>query len=153
MDNIVVYGDKDGVVFRSRHEYKLEKTGIPAYKLIVEEGGEPVTTTRLQVENSQYVIIMNSVATGGCVGLMITLNNTDPIIFHKDQIVFRVECGSNDNKELISNDSNNKESITNDTSKFPTNFTDTSAIPEFSSNGTSKTSSVFNKYYVESKSK
>ena len=139
-----MYGDKDGVVFRSRHEYKLEKTGIPAYKLIVEEG-EKVVTTHLQVENSQYVIVINDVATGGCVGLLITLN-ADTVIFHKDQIVFRVECGN-----IGCN--NNKESITNDTSELSTNFTDTSAIPEFSSNGTSKTSSVFNKYYVESKRK
>ncbi|UYE99142.1 MAG: tip-20 [Betabaculovirus sp.] len=88
MDNIVVYGDKDGVVFRSRHEYKLEKTGIPAYKLIVEEGGY-VNEKLIKVENSQYVIIMNSVATGGCVGLLITLNIAE-IVFNKDQTVFRV---------------------------------------------------------------
>ncbi|UXX41895.1 tlp-20 [Psilogramma increta granulovirus] len=163
MDNIVVYGDKNGVVFRSRHEYKLEKTGIPAYKLIVEEENynKMVMNACLQVENSQYIIVMNSVVTGGCVGLLITLN-CDPIVFHKDEIMFKIIinnngcCDDNKNNNIIDNSSSN-ESIINYTSNdkvMSTNFSDTSAIPEFSSNGTtSKTSSVFNRYNVESRRK
>lgn len=163
IDNIVVYGDERGVVFKSKHDYKLKKTGIPAYKLIVEKCG-CVNEKLIKVENPHYMIVLNNVVTGGCVGLLITLNVAE-VVFNKDQTVFRV-VSEDDCKTIINSNNNNDKSNTiissekeslmvsiTDDKVLSTNFTDTSAIPEFSSSGTSKTSSVFNKYYVESKRK
>ncbi|AIS92093.1 hypothetical protein [Erinnyis ello granulovirus] len=135
MDIIVVVVGDENDVFRSKHEYKLEKTGIPAYKLIVEEGWSDDIDSVI-VENEHYLIVVNNVVTGGCVGLLITLNTG--VVFKPDDIVFRVK----------------RRSVQKDPVKvLPTNFVDTSVIPEFSSISTIKTSSVFDKYNVESKRK
>ncbi|AAK70762.1 ORF102 TLP20 [Cydia pomonella granulovirus] len=88
-DSIVVYCDRteDLCVFKAKNEYKLEKTGIPAYKLIVEECVVGVEWEGATCSNSaDYFVVVNS-CPGGLVGVLITVVGHG-VSIGKDEVVF-----------------------------------------------------------------
>nr|UYX49722.1 TLP20 [Darna trima granulovirus] len=91
-DSIILYCDKHDNMcqYKTRKEYKLEKSGIPAYKLIFENenGNEDNSTSTLLTSDARYVIIVNKVNNGTMVGLLICL--TTNFTFNKDQVVFSI---------------------------------------------------------------
>ena len=133
-DNIMLYCENN--VFRIKEDLKLEKTGIPAYKLIIENCNK-IEINNIFVNNKNYLIIINNVVDGGVVGLLIALNND--IKFNKDDIIFTShKINTTDIPEL------------NTTDIPELNTTD---IPEFKPLLNSNKTSLFDKYYVESKKK
>ncbi|ABC61215.1 TLP20 [Choristoneura occidentalis granulovirus] len=87
IDSIILYLDNNCV--KSTDDYKLEKTGIAAYKLIIKNCK---SLKDIYVNSNEYIVIINNIVKDeGVVGLLVVFNND--IKFCKDQVIF--EIGSN----------------------------------------------------------
>ncbi|AAP85723.1 tlp20 [Adoxophyes orana granulovirus] len=107
-DNIInLYADESGAVFKSRKEYRLEKTGIPAYKFIVDKfyGGEITCPT------NRYIVCVNANESNEpSVGLLITTSS--PVVLQKDEIVFYANYQRTDDfTHNLESNTNNKTSL------------------------------------------
>ncbi|ACZ63572.1 TLP20 [Pieris rapae granulovirus Wuhan] len=173
-DSIVVYCEikHDLCFFKTSNEYKLEKSGIPAYKLIIEnyKNNDNNLWSEVVVTNEKYIVIVNEVDKGGLVGLLIAFDNN--ISFEKEQVVF---LRKNKNQSLFlaqntvqpvdyraiktnNNSDNDYQTFTpnNDYQiSAPNNLLDKELceVPEFKPTAGSSKTSPFDKYYVESNRK
>nr|AUF82048.1 tlp20 [Cryptophlebia leucotreta granulovirus] len=146
-DNILVYYERDNdiCVFKAKNEYRLEKLGIPAYKISIidyTEGDEFSDVTNSS--SNDYLILLNS-CPKGLVGLLIALKNN--ITISKNQVLFSKKLNSKN--EVIEQETKVDDVIPKTTFDEFSNFNNSDLTPVA---GSSKTS-LFDKYYVEPRRK